>query len=190
MQAKPHPKSSHPRRRGWHRRLSVRPVLRAESDVEKLPRAIFVLAQQQAEDERAAAEAAVTPRVLPTPGAVLAAVGGEKPIADEIKEAEEPEFHELLCYLRLFANTGQPQQSRLFEPLAQMITKAVVVDPGEWGPYVATPLTFVKAPSSPFAGLFDQPTLDANLDHIESKAIDANHWEPDWDWGEIGRAHV
>lgn len=101
----------------------------------------------------------------------------------ELAETREPDFHELLCFKRLFEQAGDELKIHMEEPLRNLILAAVSVDPGEWGGYVCTPLTFVQAPDDPFTELFDQSALEANLDHIE-RAISGDHWEPTWDWGD------
>ncbi len=101
----------------------------------------------------------------------------------ELAETREPDFHELLCFKRLFERAGVELKVQLAELLRNLILATVSVDPGEWGGYVCTPLTFVQAPDDPFTELFDQSVLEANLDHIE-RTISGDHWEPTWNWGD------
>jgi hypothetical protein len=49
---------------------------------------------------------------------------------------------------------------------------------------VATPLTFVTSLDSPFADLFDQQVLFDDAERIRKHAIDNNHWDPMWEWGQ------
>src|SRR5262249_22245660 len=96
---------------------------------------------------------------------------------------QEPDFHELLCYMRLYQQADRPLQTGIYEPLAGLIPKAANSSPNEWGSYVATPLTFIKTPDSPFINLFDRKLIRANLDHLERSIVNGDHWEPTWDWG-------
>lgn len=102
---------------------------------------------------------------------------------NRLKEIDEPEFHELLNYMRLYQHVDADVQSALLEPLAELIQRAVVVDPGKWGSYGATPLTFARSPESPFAKLFAQEVLNDNLRFMMNAMIDDSHWEPNWHWG-------
>jgi hypothetical protein len=115
------------------------------------------------------------------PDALLAAITDKA--LQRLHVLTKPDFHELLCYQRLYTLAGQTLQARLFEPLANLIRQATNLDPQAWNTYGATPLTFVKSPQSPFADLFDTAVLQTNLDHLEAKIVDGNHWEPTWDWG-------
>lgn len=101
----------------------------------------------------------------------------------ELTRQNEPDFHELLCYIRLYQRADQQLQTHIHQPLADLITKVVNLNPTEWGSYVATPLTFVKSPDSPFISLFDHQLIKANLDYLKQTIVNGNHWEPTWDWG-------
>ena len=103
---------------------------------------------------------------------------------DKLTNQVEPDFHELLCYIRLHQQADQGLQTQIYEPLANLMTKVVNTNPKEWGSYVATPLTFVKAPDSPFISLFDPKLIAANLDHLKQAVVNDDHWEPTWDWGD------
>jgi len=102
----------------------------------------------------------------------------------ELTKLEEPDFHELLCYIRLYEQADRSLQSQLYDTLANLITKVVNLNPDEWKSYVAMPLTFVKTPGSPFADLFDEAIIAANLDHLKQSLVGGDHWEPTWDWGD------
>ncbi len=99
-----------------------------------------------------------------------------------LTELDDPDFHEIACYARLYACADLDLQSQIFEPLALLILKVVKTDPRDWTSYCATPLTFVSVPDSPFATLFDTEVVEANLDHLASSLRDGDHWEPLWDW--------
>lgn len=103
---------------------------------------------------------------------------------NELTEQEEPDFHELLCYVRLYQQADQELQTQIYQPLANLITKVVNLNSKEWGSYVATPLTFIKTPDSPFISLFNHELIAANLDHLKQTIVNGDHWEPTWDWGD------
>lgn len=100
----------------------------------------------------------------------------------ELASLDRPDFHELLCYARLYEQVDQVLQTQLYETLAGLITKAANRNPDEWKSYGATPLTFVKSPQSPFAKLLDKELIEANLNHLEQTIINGDDWEPNWDW--------
>jgi hypothetical protein len=101
----------------------------------------------------------------------------------ELTGQAEPDFHELLCYVRLYQQADQALQTEIYQPLADLVTKVVKRNPKEWGSYVATPLTFIKTPDSPFITLFDRQLIEANLNHLKQAIVNGDHWEPTWDWG-------
>jgi hypothetical protein len=102
----------------------------------------------------------------------------------ELTEIDKPDFHEFLCYIRLYQHADNELQSQIYDKLAGLIKEAASINPNEWNSYVATPLTFVKSPDSPFVYLFDREVIKANLDHLKQSIVDGNHWEPTWDWGD------
>lgn len=101
----------------------------------------------------------------------------------ELVEQEDPDFHELLCYIRLYQLADQQLQTQLCQLLADLISKVVNTNPRQWGSYVATPLTFVKTPDSTFITLFDSKLIEANLDYLKQSIVNGDHWGPTWDWG-------
>lgn len=101
----------------------------------------------------------------------------------ELTELDNPDFHELLCYTRLYQQADQELQVRLYDKLASLIKKVVSTNPDEWNSYGAAPLTFVKSPDSPFVSLFDKDIINANLAHLKQTIVDGDHWDPTWDWG-------
>ncbi len=102
----------------------------------------------------------------------------------ELSGQAEPDFHELLCYIRLHQQADQQLQAEIHQPLANLITKAANRNPDEWGSYVATPLTFIKAPGSPFISLFDHKLIKINLNYLKQAIVNSDHWGPTWDWGD------
>lgn len=101
---------------------------------------------------------------------------------ERLREIDEPEFHEILDYLRLYENSDSVLQTKLFDLLANLIKKVVSINPTKWSAYSATPLTFVKSPESPFATLFNKAILHKNIEHIVKGLVNDTHWEPNWDW--------
>lgn len=101
---------------------------------------------------------------------------------NELTMFDEPDFHELLCYVRLYQHADEFLRTQIYQPLANLISKVVNLDPNTWGSYVAVPLTFIKRPDSPFIELFDAAILKANLDHLKRTMVNGDHWEPTWNW--------
>jgi len=97
----------------------------------------------------------------------------------------EPEQHEVKCYIRLYKRADNRLRTKLYDRLAVHIKALAKTDPKDWEGYVATPLTFVDSPESPFADLFDNQTLIDNAYFIRSKLVDGSHWEPAWQWGQF-----
>lgn len=97
----------------------------------------------------------------------------------------EPEQHELKCYIRLYEHAGEELRAKLYDRLAAHITLLAKTSPEDSEGYVATPLTFVDSPDSPFADLFDKQVLIDNARFIQSKLVDGSHWEPVWEWGQF-----
>ncbi|HSX33680.1 MAG TPA: hypothetical protein VLF91_05080 [Candidatus Saccharimonadales bacterium] len=97
----------------------------------------------------------------------------------------EPEQHEVKCYIRLYERAGRELQAKLHDKLAAHITQLTVIDPKDWEGYLATPLTFVDSPDSPFAYLFSKQLLLDNAHFVKSKLLNGDHWEPTWEWGQF-----
>lgn len=95
---------------------------------------------------------------------------------------DEPEFHELLDYQRLYEQADAEIKTRLLPRLSEFMVTVVEDDPLKWKGYLATPLTFVDSPESSFASLFDQTLLEADLERLLSSIVDGDHWEPTWTW--------
>lgn len=102
-----------------------------------------------------------------------------------LQDIVEPEQHEVKCYIRLYERAGKELQAKLHDKLVAHITQLAKTTPKDWEGYVATPLTFVDSPDSPFADLFDKQVLMDNANFIKSKLVGGNHWEPAWEWGQF-----
>lgn len=102
-----------------------------------------------------------------------------------IGEIDEPEPHEINCYIRLYDDADRELQKQLYKPLARNIKRVVKTNPEDWQGYVPMPLTFVNSPDSPFADLFDQSLLLENVKFLQGQIIEGNHWEPTWAWGQF-----
>lgn len=100
-------------------------------------------------------------------------------------EIDEPESHEVKCYIRLHGLAHEELQRQLYEPLTAHIKRVAKTNPSDWHGYVATPLTFVTSPDSPFAELFDKQVLFADAERLRRQLIDDSHWEPTWEWGQF-----
>jgi hypothetical protein len=103
---------------------------------------------------------------------------------ERLSEIEEPEFHELLCFGRLYQQAGVALKEQLWPALAKQIVAAVENDPTKWAGYQATPLSFVDSPESPFYSLFNPAIIEADLQRTLSNLVDGHHWEPPWSWEE------
>ncbi|HKU18664.1 MAG TPA: hypothetical protein VJP80_05310 [Candidatus Saccharimonadales bacterium] len=106
-----------------------------------------------------------------------------KQAVDRLCAITEPEQHEVKCYVRLYERAGKELRTKLYDKIAAHIKALAKTNLKEWEGYVATPLTFVDSPGSPFADLFDKQTLTDNANFIKDKIVDGNHWEPAWQWG-------
>lgn len=102
---------------------------------------------------------------------------------DRLNAITEPEQHEVKCYIRLYERSGKELQAKLYDTIATHIKALAKMDSNDWKGYVATPLTFIDSPGSPFVGLFDKQTLTRNANFIKAKLIGGNHWNPTWEWG-------
>ena len=100
-------------------------------------------------------------------------------------EIQEPEQHEIKCFIRLYENAGEDLQAKLHSSLAEHIKQAANTNQAEWQGYVATPLTFITSPDSPFADLFSHDLLMQNIEHLRAQEIDGDHWEPNWEWSQF-----
>lgn len=97
----------------------------------------------------------------------------------------EPEQHEVKCYIRLYELADTQLQARLHDRIAAHIKQLAKTDEKEWEGYVATPLTFIESPDSPFADVFDASTLRKNTEYLHKQMITGDHWEPTWEWGQF-----
>lgn len=102
-----------------------------------------------------------------------------------LHEIDDPEQHEVKCYIRLYKQADKTLQAQLHNPLAKHIQQAAKTDPKDWQGYAAAPLTFVDSPDAPFADLFDKQLLLENAQYIRRQIVSASHWEPAWSWGQF-----
>jgi hypothetical protein len=102
-----------------------------------------------------------------------------------LQEITKPEQHEVLCYIRLYKHAPKELQAKLYDHIAAQIKELAKTDPKDWKGYVATPLTFINSPNSPFASLFDKQVLQTNVEFLQNQIAGNNHWEPTWEWGQF-----
>ncbi len=101
-----------------------------------------------------------------------------------LNEIEQPEFHEVLCFTRLFDMIDGARQTTIKNTLNNLIKKCVEQDLDKPEEYRASPLTFIDSPDSPFIDLFDIETIDRALLQLKNEMLNDSHWEPNWTWGE------
>ncbi len=104
-------------------------------------------------------------------------------ILNYIDTLQEPEFHELLCFLRMSERLPSSLREHLSEKLAIML-KNVTVQPELWQKYCLQPIQVVLSPRSPYYKMFEN-VLPANLDYLVSKQIEEGCWNPTWSWGQF-----
>ncbi len=102
-----------------------------------------------------------------------------------LREIDEPEPHEIKCYVRLYDNADHSLQMLLHELLAKNIKQVAKTNPKDWHGYVPTPLTFIDSPDSPFADLFEESLLLENAKFLQGQIVNSSHWEPTWAWGQF-----
>ncbi len=102
-----------------------------------------------------------------------------------LNEIDEPEPHEIKCYVRLYENAERELQKQLYGPLVRSIKRVAKTSPDDWRGYVPTPLTFIDSPDSPFADLFDMSLLVTNAKFLRGQVVNNSHWEPTWAWGQF-----
>ena len=101
---------------------------------------------------------------------------------EHIHKVDPSDFHDVFNYKALYELCNDELRSSLKELVEKLILNAVTTDSSQWGNYVATPLKFIASPEDPFIHLFDEQTIQKNLDYLESTIVDEDHWEPNWDW--------
>lgn len=102
-----------------------------------------------------------------------------------LEQIDVPEPHEIKCFIRLYENSGQELQKKLYGPLANHIKKVAKINPGDWHGYASTPLTFISSPSSPFANLFGDSLLLENAQFVKDQIVNGDHWVPNWEWNQF-----
>jgi len=105
-------------------------------------------------------------------------------ILNYIDTLQEPEFHELLCFLRMSERLPSGLTERLSEKLAIMVEKCVTVQPELWQQYCLQPIQVVQSPHSPYFKLFEN-VVPANLDYLIAKQTEEGSWNPTWAWGQF-----
>lgn len=96
----------------------------------------------------------------------------------------EPEFHELLCFLRMSETLPPSLIEHLSEPLSRMVEKCVTVQPELWPTYCLQPIQVAPSRHSPYYKRFE-PVIAANLDYLVSKQTEEGCWNPAWSWGQF-----
>jgi len=105
-------------------------------------------------------------------------------ILNYIENLQEPEFHELLCFLRLSERMPKGLLNQISEKLNIMVEKCVAVKPELWQQYCLQPIQVAQTPHSPYCKMFEH-ILPANLDYIVSKQAEEGCWNPTWAWGQF-----
>ncbi|WP_410514225.1 hypothetical protein PaeBR_07425 [Paenibacillus sp. BR2-3] len=101
-----------------------------------------------------------------------------------IDKLQEPEFHELLCFLRMSERLPSSLTEHLSEKLAMMVEKCVTIQPELWQKYCLQPIQVVQSPNSPYYKMFEK-VLPANLDYLIAKQTEEGCWNPAWAWGQF-----
>ncbi|MEM7092586.1 MAG: hypothetical protein AAF567_06260 [Actinomycetota bacterium] len=97
---------------------------------------------------------------------------------------EVPEFHELLCFQRLFHELDRARQDEIWPSLTAHMLTAVEMDRDRGDHYGADALTFVRSPTSPFRILFPSEEIGAGLDRLTQRAVAGERWVPNWTWND------
>lgn len=110
------------------------------------------------------------------------AAGLEQKAMMHLERMEEYEFHEILCYIRLYDRAPKPVQESLEEPLKTAVRSCAVTDPGSWEGYGMTPLQAAPSPASAFYGDLAE-AAERQLDFLLETQTEGGYWEPSWEWG-------
>ncbi|MFD0716082.1 hypothetical protein [Paenibacillus sp. GCM10027626] len=105
-------------------------------------------------------------------------------ILNYIDTLQEPEFHELLCFLRMSERLPSSLTEHLSEKLAMMVEKCVTVQSESWQKYCLQPIQVVQSPNSPYYKMFEK-VLPANLVYLIAKQTEEGCWNPTWAWGQF-----
>ena len=100
---------------------------------------------------------------------------------------DEQDMFNIDCYVGLAA-TSLPDavRTRLHAAIEPAIRQHATFDPdGELTEMSLVPLRIASSPDATFAYLFDEATLNANLDKDMAEQLDDGSWELGWDWSAI-----
>ncbi|ADU28724.1 hypothetical protein [Evansella cellulosilytica] len=94
-----------------------------------------------------------------------------------------PEYHEVLCYLRLVEEMPDPGKTMIVEYLRDSIRDIATLDHTQWGGYCAKPLSLAPSPN---AAMFNalEDVIQKNLDYEINNQKEDGSWEPFWEWGQ------
>lgn len=98
----------------------------------------------------------------------------------EFLNAQPPDLHELLCYVRLAEMVPLPAATR--RKITDRVLATVESDPAKWPKYALRPLTVVKSSASPYYGPLRE-AVEANLDFLIAEQCADGSWQPTWTWG-------
>lgn len=110
------------------------------------------------------------------------AAGLEQKAVMHLEGMEEYEFHEILCYIRLYDRAPGSVQESLKEPLKKAIRSCTVTDPESWEGYGMKPLQAAPSPESAFYGELAE-AAELQLDFLQQTQSEEGYWEPSWEWG-------
>lgn len=111
---------------------------------------------------------------------VLAAA--ERAALDYFAAAGEVEWHEVLCWIRLYELAPAAIRARLEPRLRELVAAAVSLDPASWDEYSPRPLQFASSPDAPFYDVV-AAGVPADLDRLASAREADGAWSPPWSWG-------
>ena len=96
--------------------------------------------------------------------------------------ATEVEWHEVLCWIRLFERAPAEVRAQLAPRLRDHVAAAVSLDPATWDEYSPRPLQFAPSPDAPFHDVV-APGIAADLDRLAGEREPDGGWSPPWSWG-------
>ncbi len=103
------------------------------------------------------------------------------------KSADDLDMFSLDCYVGLAAAPlPDAVHTRLNATIEPAIRRLVTFDAtAELNEMSMTPLRIASTPDAPYAHLFAQEMLDANLDHEMQAQLSDGSWELGWDWSAL-----
>ncbi|BBM87159.1 hypothetical protein [Candidatus Uabimicrobium amorphum] len=102
-----------------------------------------------------------------------------------LNEIKKPEFHEIMCFTRLYEMSGTEFQKKVFSQLSELINRTIDKNVSNWGNYSATPFSYINSHQSPLFSIFDSSLINADLERVKNSIVNGDHWEPRWDWGDL-----